>query len=436
MRELIVVTYKLPADPLTRKIYGDDLENAYDCQAFWDEELSKPEIRKLERKYSDVESFRCGFAAYNDWVDNEAAWADFVKTGNCPLKPEPVQEAVDVGVDSKTLNIECPVRIQRENPEATFEYKVDIDEVGQIVFTPYDVGTRFCHSGETVEEGENVKFDTVKLTAQMISECDNYDYFMGTDDVGQFVITPDVQDSSFLTVSVEDSLNLVTEGAEGIVADPDYVSEFDVGDRVIVHFNGTDRPGVITEFVDTDPMDTETGCDSGEFAAWVVRFDDGTQEMVGQCYLTRESSITECGDTEEMRVLKESNKYRDFEWTDDLYAVIKNDGNYAGCPCRSYEEAQQLAYHPGSKIFKLVLEDDTTEEPLEENLDELDRSNIIDRVMKGEIPVYEEDGTPSDSLIHIPELTSNHGPMQFNYYYDEESECVVSYRTHMENSDE
>lgn len=65
-------------------------------------------------------------------------------------------------------------------------------------------------------------------------------------------------------------------------------------------------------------------------------------------------------------VVNESNKYRDFEWTDELYAVVKNNGDYAGVPCKSYEEAQQLSYHPGSKIFKLVLEDDPSEETLED----------------------------------------------------------------------
>lgn len=434
MRELIVVTYKLPADPLTRKIYGDDLENVYDCQAFWNDELSKPEIKKLERKYSEVESFVCEFAAYNDWIDNESAWADFVKTGNCPLKP--VQEDVEVGVNSRTVTIECPVRIQRENADASFDYKVDIDEVGQIVFTPYDVGTRFCHSGEDVVEDENVKIETVKLTAQMLSDSDNYDYFMGTDDVGQFVITPDVEESSFLTVSVDDSLNLVTEEVGGIIVDPDYVPEFNIGDRVVAHINGNDRPGELVDFVDQDPMDAETGCDSGDFSAWIVRFDDSTQEMIGQCYLTKENKITECGDTDSMKILKESNRYRDFEWTDELYAVIKNDGTYAGVPCRSYSEASQLAYHPGSKIFKLVLEDEATEEPLEEALDELDRSKIIHKIMIGELPVYEEEGTPTETMIHLPELTNTHGPMEFNYYYDEESESVVSFRTRVSEDHE
>ncbi len=70
-----------------------------------------------------------------------------------------------------------------------------------------------------------------------------------------------------------------------------------------------------------------------------------------------------------MKVLKESNNLRDFDWTHkELYAVIKDDGNYAGVPCRSYEEAQDLSYHPGSKIYKLTLVSDPTEASFEEDL--------------------------------------------------------------------
>lgn len=426
MNELIVVTYKLPTDAWTRKMYGDNTEYIYDSVAYHNDQLAELEIKKLRRKYTEVDSFVCNFAAYSDWIDNEAAYEEFVRTGVCPLKP--MDEDVDVGTDSKTVAIECNVRIARENPEASFEYKVDIDDVGQIVFTPYDVGTRFCHEGEDLTLGDNVKFETVKLTAQMISESGNYEYFVGTDDVGQFVITPDVEDTSFLTVSVEDSLNLVTEEAEGIVVDPDYVSEFDVGDRVVVHLNGNDRPGVIVDYVDTDPMDDATGVNSGEFEAWVVRFDDSTQEMVGACYMTRENKITECEEVDSMKVLKEANKYRDFEWDrKELYAVVKNDGSYAGVPCLSYEEAQQLSYHPGSKIFKLVLEDDPTEEPLEEDLSEQDRMDVVNKVMRGELSVFSGEGEPDSAYIPIPELNNNHGKLTFEYYYDEESGEVISY---------
>lgn len=43
---------------------------------------------------------------------------------------------------------------------------------------------------------------------------------------------------------------------------------------------------------------------------------------------------------------------RDFEWTDPIWIVIKDDGKFAGSPCLSWEEARELAaQHEGSKIF-------------------------------------------------------------------------------------
>lgn len=436
MRELIVVTYKLPADPLTRKIYGDDLENAYDCKAFWDNELAAPEIKKLQRKYDEVDSFVCNFAAYNDWVDNEAAWEEFVRTGVCPLKP--MQEDVDVGTDSKTVTIQCNLRIEREDSTATFDYSVDIDDVGQIVFTPHDVGTRFCHSGEDVVEGENIKFETVTLTAQMLSDVDNYDYFMGTDEVGQFVITPEAEGTSFLSASVDDSLNLVTEtlGSEDLHDPyddeecPDWMeSSFKIGDRVIVHLkHGGEESGKIVDYLSEDPMDSYLGCYSGEFSAWVVELDTGDRIMAGEGYLSPEITNESCED-KNMKFLKESDATKDWEWDhDELYAVIKADGRYAGVPCLSYEEAHDLSYHPGSKIFKLTLlpgQEDTEE--LEEEVTPFDRHKIVDRVMKGDLAVFSEEGTPDPAFIHLTELDTVSGPLVFEYYYDEESDSVVSY---------
>ena len=43
---------------------------------------------------------------------------------------------------------------------------------------------------------------------------------------------------------------------------------------------------------------------------------------------------------------------RDFEWTDALWFVVKDDGTYAGRPCLSWEEARELAtQHEGAHIF-------------------------------------------------------------------------------------
>lgn len=47
---------------------------------------------------------------------------------------------------------------------------------------------------------------------------------------------------------------------------------------------------------------------------------------------------------------------RDFNWTDKLYCVVKEDGTFAGVPCRTIEEAYDLAtQHDYSKIFEMNL---------------------------------------------------------------------------------
>ena len=47
---------------------------------------------------------------------------------------------------------------------------------------------------------------------------------------------------------------------------------------------------------------------------------------------------------------------RDFDWTDVLFAVVKDDGSFAGIPWLSLDEAKELANnHEGSQIYRLVL---------------------------------------------------------------------------------
>ena len=48
---------------------------------------------------------------------------------------------------------------------------------------------------------------------------------------------------------------------------------------------------------------------------------------------------------------------RDFDWDDELYCVVKEDGTFAGIPCLTIEEAVELtAQHEGSKVFKMKLD--------------------------------------------------------------------------------
>lgn len=435
MNELIVLTFRRPAKEIDKKVLGDDIEYVYDSTAVWNDDFCAGMVKEIEQKsvYSDIRKFTCNFASYNDWVDNAPEQKHFMRTGKCCIAPSTFNEDVDVGTISKTVPITCEIRMIREDPTASFDYMVDIDEAGQIVFTPCASGARFCDATEELVPGENTKIETVHLTAQMVSneEDNNFDYFAGTDEIGQFVITPDVQDTSFLTVSVDDSLNLVTESSDtqSYIAvdpdDPDYVSDhegFNAGDRVVVTFDGCSQSGELVRFVDSDPMDDYTGADSGSFGAWLVKFDDGDTALVDETYLTKEIK-----EGMSMKFKKSLTESRDFNWDHaDLYAVIKSDGSYAGTPCTGEEEARELQReHEGSRIFKLSLNASADQELAESA--EIDHMEIVNQVLRGDKAVFSGEGEPNPSYIHIPELTSTHGKLTFDYYYDPETDEVVSY---------
>ncbi len=51
---------------------------------------------------------------------------------------------------------------------------------------------------------------------------------------------------------------------------------------------------------------------------------------------------------------------RDFDWHDELYCVVKEDGTFAGVPCRSIEEAIELSgQHEGSMIYEMKLDNES-----------------------------------------------------------------------------
>ena len=62
---------------------------------------------------------------------------------------------------------------------------------------------------------------------------------------------------------------------------------------------------------------------------------------------------------------------RDFDFNSAVWAVVKNNGEYAGVACAGYEEARELAaQHKGARIFFLAYEPDEDDESGEpDNID-------------------------------------------------------------------
>lgn len=134
----------------------------------------------------------------------------------------PVKEDIEVGLSTYPLDIKLKLTMQKEAPDASFDYIVSIDEQGYIVFVPKDTTCSFTEvSGTSVDIEEiindNEKTFSVDLTTEMMFEDDNQEdpsWEAQIDEVGQAVIYPVADRTSFLTASVKESLNLITEEQE------------------------------------------------------------------------------------------------------------------------------------------------------------------------------------------------------------------------------
>lgn len=68
-------------------------------------------------------------------------------------------------------------------------------------------------------------------------------------------------------------------------------------------------------------------------------------------------------DSKVIEEAKQLNEVRDFEWGQELWAVVKDNGDFAGNPCLSWEEAREIsANHEGSKIYEMSLDRDQINE--------------------------------------------------------------------------
>ena len=311
-----------------------------------------------------------------------------------------VEEDVEVGTESHTETLRLVLEMTRLNESTPFDYHVDIDDVGQIVFTPDDSSVSFVDierltgydSVEDVIDGNTRRF-SVTLTANMIADDDNFDWFCDIDEIGQAVVTPDAENTSFLSVSVADSLNLVTESMDKIVLETlepgseEFTARLTACAERVTTLQGLFESAIaLAEDIEKDFR--ALGCHSADIDGYMVRYlekfiEDREGEVSCAEFIRRLEEVSAPAETDEP--VEES-------------VETVNEGD-------------------------IVLENDI----VMEKVDELDRHNIIDRFMKGDIGIFSDDGEPADSYIHLDELDTVNGKTSYKYYYDEESDAVVCY---------
>lgn len=326
-----------------------------------------------------------------------------------------LEEAVDVGTDSHTETINVELKMEGTSDSASFDYHVSIDDVGQIVITPDETSVSFvdvkkASASPSYVSEENSKIFAIGLTTNMISEDDNFEYFFSIDDVGQAVITPESEKTSFLTVSVDGSLNLVTECNESIVVE------------------------------DIDP-------NSKNFESWkketLKRIDSAEKNLRTAIY--------------DLATVQQDFRHAGIQWNDlgsELIDKIREFVDEKSKEFTIYKLRERIdEYQKNGTVEEsvedlkendIIMENDIVMEGNDivmegndivmegndivmEDTDLQDKQEIVNRFMQGDISLFSGDGEPEEDYIHLDELDSVNGKTSYTYYYDKESDAIVCY---------
>lgn len=404
MSKLFVITFKRPSTNFEKAVYGMEFSHCYDCEAFETPELatSKLDEYKADSNYSEFDMFECEDFRYVEFCKMQDAFINFAKTGEHSMGDDELEEDVDVGTDTHTETIHLKLEMTRQLDDASFEYHVDIDDVGQIVFTPVDNNTSFTDvnrlagydTTEDVIEGNKRTF-AITLTANMLSEDNNFDWFYDLDDVGQAAITPDSEATSFLTVAIDDSLNLVTECNESLT---------------------------LTEAL--DPASDEYA-KKRELCVEVMTDLDDMLEQVGKKFEALQRLL------EEMGV-----EARDFEKI--LKAIAACHQGREGDPSiadamRRIEEYESVAQSEQAEPVEESVQKVFSEELVMEQLDEEEKLKVIDRFMRGEVTIVQVDEVPvEETVVRLADLDSKAESGNADFYYDTEKDVVVCHNRRTE----
>jgi hypothetical protein len=228
----------------------------------------------------------------------------------------------------------------------------------------------------------------------MISEDGNFDWFYDLDGVGQAVVTPDAESTSFLTVAVEDSLNLVTECNESLT---------------------------LTEALDPNSDEYQK---KRELCVEVMTDLDDMLEQVSKKFEALQRLL------EEMGV-----EARDFEKILKALAAChqgrEGDPSIADAMRRieEYEATQNAQSEPVEESIQKVF----TEEFIMEELDEEEKLKVIDRFMKGEVTIVQVDAVPvEETIVRLADLDSRAESGDADFYYDTEKDVVVCHNRRAE----
>lgn len=321
---------------------------------------------------------------------------------------EMVKEDVEVGIE--TISLEIPVRLEMTSiNNAPFEFETTIDELGQIILTPTTKDVEFVSANtedtveydipimeqETIVTSENdsssysytTQKTSITIHATMLAESDNHKISADIDEIGQAVIYPMAKQNTFVTATLQDSLNLITEENQDKQCDTEDC-ETKEGDTK--EGETTEEPSPNTsikaEVIEEEVVDATKK--SAEFNE--EQIDNALSEITNN--YTEPKGVIRCDTKDE-----QSSCFK------KLQLKYKDISGYMDNSCFIIVYAQPLV--------------------LTESIESDDIDTIINKFMRAELPIYSDDGKPLSSYIHISDLDSN----GYSYYYDPETSSIVTY---------
>lgn len=128
-------------------------------------------------------------------------------------------DEIKLETKQNSVKIDCVLSFRRSAIDASFDYNLVIED-GIIKIDPHDSRTRvvaiYPLSGNDVEKSDTKrKIQIVHFDATMLTDDGDFDYFFEVDEFGNGAcIIPDSENCSFISVAVDNSLNLATETHE------------------------------------------------------------------------------------------------------------------------------------------------------------------------------------------------------------------------------
>lgn len=342
-------------------------------------------------------------------------------------------EEINISNNQETFTQSFRLTIVKEDADSTFDYYCDVDENGAVVFTPETPGTKF-DTIELVEECveddviDNVATKCITLTFTMLSDDNNFNYHCIVDDIGQAIILPDSERTSFLTVSIQDSLNLVEElkieqlyeytlrnsgdGWDVLLGD-DIIEEgfatlaeakVFVITKKLAELNH--ELSLVNEGIEKDTSDEDKTDDEDDDAKEESDEEEPDKEEID----TTARVIESCG-------------------IKNLLNSITENSTRKSVAIRCKENERDSFVELLSENYNNVHEEKVSEDEfiIRANKDIVDNSidtqDIILQYLMGNIDQYEGVGKPEENYILLDQLTHDN----YKYYFDPESGCIVYY---------